>query len=180
MQFTIPKISTAIATQFPQGSVAPGLPIPDAAFFYFSTSADAHTILALLQAALLAFLATQQNGVLTSLGMTNCVMSADGTTPLSSFLGTIGEGTGLPYCIYEDPSLTYQIYLISGQITFRVPLPPNQPGPFNPPTVLSLGPLLVGNLIESWVAGGGTGVKLVASLTGSATEAAGILTFTWA
>lgn len=176
-KFTTPAIPPSVAIQFPNagGQINSGLPVPDADDFYFSTAADAQTILALLTAALQSLMADPAStfmgmGSLDWIGMASGLTDQNGNV-ISSYIGVIDEG--VPFCIYEDP--TYRIYRISGQVTFRPPQMALGYGPY-PLIVLPVADL-VGNIIKSCPAAGAT--KLVAKLTPSATEVGGIMTYVW-
>ena len=151
--FKIPQISPSQAIQFPRSSNQniPGLPISAADCKYFQTVTDANQFLVMAQNALNAFLATQQNGQMTALQMSSSQTDGNGNV-VCAYLGMMASVSD-PVFIYMDPALTYQCYIVNYSISFQVPLPPNQPGPYNPPTIIT-GQVAIGDVA-------GTGSSLI-------------------
>ena len=170
----IPDLGPHQATLYPTsgtGNVS-GLPIPKAANRYFLTAPDAALALAAFTSGVQAFLNTQQEGQFT---VQPSLISTQVDAELNSvddFIGVLPENPTPPFqpvYEYQDKARTYMVYIIVWGISFRVPLPPNQPGPYNQPTVI----------------GNPQAFTAIGDIQGSGTKVAvnyvsGNLTFSWA
>jgi hypothetical protein len=148
MALNIPTISPSQAVMFQQGGnlIIPFLPVPQGSCKYFQLASDQAKVLAQIQTALAAWVTANSqngNGAVNSVTLSNCQLNADGTVACA-FFGMMSSEQQ-PVFIYTDTARVYTAGLISFSITFQPPLPPDQPGPYNPPQTIA-GQVSIGDI----------------------------------